>query len=68
LPSQFVTFLQLIGLEDVVTLAGIKNDAVGWTPPSCVALIPLFDGEKQQKTPVPALRGRNWTLQLIDSI
>jgi hypothetical protein len=30
--------------------------------------IPLFDGEKQQKTPVQALRRPKWTLQVIDSI
>jgi hypothetical protein len=31
-------------------------------------LIPLFDGEKQQKTAVPALRRLNPTLQVIEFI
>ena len=60
--------LQLIGLGDVGTPGGYKNDAVAGRRQAAFALIPLFDGEKQQKTPVPALRGRNATLQAIDSI
>jgi hypothetical protein len=31
-------------------------------------LIPLFDGEKQQKTLIPALRRSNTTLQVVDLI
>jgi hypothetical protein len=30
--------------------------------------IPLFDAEKQQKTPVPALRSLNFTFQVVDFI
>jgi hypothetical protein len=30
--------------------------------------IPLFDGEKQQKMPIPALRGPKATLQVFDSV
>jgi hypothetical protein len=31
-------------------------------------LIPLFHRKKQQKTPVPALRSPNYTVQVIDSM
>jgi hypothetical protein len=37
-------------------------------PPLKNERIPLFDGERQQKTPVPTLRRLNATLQVIDSI
>jgi hypothetical protein len=37
-------------------------------PPFSSTQIPLFDAEKQQKTPVPALRGPNFRFQVVDSI
>ena len=46
----------------------MKNDAVAGRRQAAFALIPLFDGEKQQKTAVPALRRLNLTLQVIDFI